>query len=148
VRPCLSLPGYKTRYDNVDLVTIRENTEGEYSGLEHEVVPGVVESLKVRDYLSESLMLQVHFLLQDIRAVPVLDHVKVQRKVCAAGRLALQRCTDYDSCRSHLTCTECDTAISRCFLRAWLRGASAAFVLVHAGCPTGDQVAALRHIIV
>ena len=37
---------YKTRYDNVDLVTIRENTEGEYSGLEHEVVPGVVESLK------------------------------------------------------------------------------------------------------
>ena len=48
MRPCLSLPGYKTRYDNVDLVTIRENTEGEYSGLEHEVVPGVVESLKVR----------------------------------------------------------------------------------------------------
>ena len=35
------------QYDNVNLVTIRENTEGEYSGLEHEVVPGVVESLKV-----------------------------------------------------------------------------------------------------
>lgn len=48
VRPCFSLPGYKTRYDNVNLVTIRENTEGEYSGLEHEVVTGVVESLKVR----------------------------------------------------------------------------------------------------
>lgn len=47
VRPCLSIPGYKTRYDGVDLVTIRENTEGEYSGLEHEVVPGVVESLKI-----------------------------------------------------------------------------------------------------
>lgn len=47
VRPCLSIPGYKTRYDNIDLVTIRENTEGEYSGLEHEVVPGVVESLKI-----------------------------------------------------------------------------------------------------
>ncbi|KAK9824167.1 hypothetical protein WJX72_008227 [[Myrmecia] bisecta] len=47
VRPCFSLPGYKTRYDNVNLVTIRENTEGEYSGLEHEVVPGVVESLKI-----------------------------------------------------------------------------------------------------
>ncbi len=47
VRPCLSLPGYKTRYDNVDIVTVRENTEGEYSGLEHEIVPGVVESLKV-----------------------------------------------------------------------------------------------------
>lgn len=47
VRPCFSIPGYKTRYDNVNLITIRENTEGEYSGLEHEVVPGVVESLKV-----------------------------------------------------------------------------------------------------
>lgn len=47
MRPCFSLPGYKTKYDNVDLVTIRENTEGEYSGLEHEVVKGVVESLKV-----------------------------------------------------------------------------------------------------
>ena len=34
------------RYDDVNLITIRENTEGEYSGLEHEVVPGVVESLK------------------------------------------------------------------------------------------------------
>ena len=38
VRPCYSLPGYKTRYDNVDLITIRENTEGEYSGLEHQVI--------------------------------------------------------------------------------------------------------------
>ncbi|QDZ23779.1 catalytic subunit 5 of NAD-dependent isocitrate dehydrogenase [Chloropicon primus] len=47
IRPCFSIPGYKTKYDNVNLVTIRENTEGEYSGLEHEVVPGVVESLKV-----------------------------------------------------------------------------------------------------
>lgn len=47
VRPCFSIPGYKTRYDNVNLVTVRENTEGEYSGLEHEVVPGVVESLKI-----------------------------------------------------------------------------------------------------
>ncbi|XP_068634672.1 isocitrate dehydrogenase [NAD] catalytic subunit 5, mitochondrial-like [Aristolochia californica] len=47
VRPCYSLPGYKTRYDDVNLVTIRENTEGEYSGLEHQVVKGVVESLKV-----------------------------------------------------------------------------------------------------
>ncbi|XP_039138641.1 isocitrate dehydrogenase [NAD] catalytic subunit 5, mitochondrial-like [Dioscorea cayenensis subsp. rotundata] len=47
VRPCYSLPGYKTRYDDVNLVTIRENTEGEYSGLEHQVVRGVVESVKI-----------------------------------------------------------------------------------------------------
>ncbi|KAI9814099.1 MAG: isocitrate dehydrogenase (NAD(+)) idh1 [Thelocarpon impressellum] len=42
-----NIPGYKTRHDNVDLCIIRENTEGEYSGLEHQSVPGVVESLKV-----------------------------------------------------------------------------------------------------
>lgn len=47
VRPCKSIPGYKTKYDDVDIVTIRENTEGEYTGIEHEVVPGVVENLKV-----------------------------------------------------------------------------------------------------
>ena len=48
VRPCMSIPGYPTPYEHVDLVTIRENTEGEYSGLEHAVVPGVAESLKAR----------------------------------------------------------------------------------------------------
>lgn len=47
VRPCLSIPGFRTKYDDVDVVTIRENTEGEYSGLEHQVVKGVVESLKI-----------------------------------------------------------------------------------------------------
>lgn len=44
---CFNLKGLTTRHENVDIVVIRENTEGEYSGLEHEVVPGVVESLKV-----------------------------------------------------------------------------------------------------
>ncbi|HEY3132820.1 MAG TPA: isocitrate dehydrogenase (NAD(+)) [Acidobacteriota bacterium] len=47
LRPCKSIPGLKTRYSDVDLIVVRENTEGEYSGLEHEVVPGVVESLKI-----------------------------------------------------------------------------------------------------
>lgn len=37
----------KTLYDNVDVVTIRENTEGEYSGIEHEIVDGVVQSIKL-----------------------------------------------------------------------------------------------------
>src|SRR5580698_10302057 len=45
-RPIKNLPGLETRYPGVDLVIVRENTEGEYVGLEHEVVPGVVESLK------------------------------------------------------------------------------------------------------
>lgn len=36
-----------TRHKNIDIVLIRENTEGEYSGLEHEAIPGIVESIKV-----------------------------------------------------------------------------------------------------
>ena len=47
VRPCRSIAGYETLYDNVDVVTIRENTEGEYSGIEHEIVDGVVQSIKL-----------------------------------------------------------------------------------------------------
>ena len=42
-----SLPGLKTRHGHLDFVVIREQTEGEYSALEHESVPGVVESLKI-----------------------------------------------------------------------------------------------------
>jgi isocitrate dehydrogenase (NAD+) len=47
VRPVRSLPGVRTRYEDVDMVIVRENTEGLYSGIENEVVPGVVTSLKV-----------------------------------------------------------------------------------------------------
>jgi isocitrate dehydrogenase (NAD+) len=46
-RPIKNLPGIPTRYPGVDLIIVRENTEGEYVGIEHEVVPGVVESLKI-----------------------------------------------------------------------------------------------------
>jgi len=46
-RPIRNLPHIPTRYPDVDLIIIRENTEGLYSGIEHEVVPGVVESLKI-----------------------------------------------------------------------------------------------------
>src|SRR6201996_6618077 len=46
-RPIKNLPGLETKYPGVDLIIVRENTEGLYVGLEHEVVPGVVESLKV-----------------------------------------------------------------------------------------------------
>src|SRR6267143_5250063 len=46
-RPIRNLPHVTTRYPDVDLIIVRENTEGLYSGIEHEVVPGVVESLKI-----------------------------------------------------------------------------------------------------
>ena len=47
LRPVKNLPGVESRYTDVDLVIVRENTEDLYAGLEHEVVPGVVESLKI-----------------------------------------------------------------------------------------------------
>ncbi len=47
VRPVRNLPGVKTRYEHVDLVIFRENTEGLYTGIENEVAPGVVTSMKV-----------------------------------------------------------------------------------------------------
>ena len=47
VRPVKSLPGVTTRFDNVDIIIVRENTEGLYSGVENEVLPGVVMSMKV-----------------------------------------------------------------------------------------------------
>ena len=47
LRPVWNLPGVPSRFEGVDLVIVRENTEDLYSGLEHEIIPGVVESLKI-----------------------------------------------------------------------------------------------------
>ena len=47
LRPVKNVPGVKSHFEKVDLILVRENTEDLYSGLEHEVVPGVVESLKI-----------------------------------------------------------------------------------------------------
>src|SRR5947207_9478853 len=47
LRPVKNVPGVKSHFENVNLILVRENTEDLYSGLEHEVVPGVVESLKI-----------------------------------------------------------------------------------------------------
>jgi isocitrate dehydrogenase (NAD+) len=47
LRPVWTIPSVPSKYDGIDIVIVRENTEDLYSGLEHEVVPGVVESLKI-----------------------------------------------------------------------------------------------------
>ncbi|XGW03514.1 hypothetical protein V3C99_015025 [Haemonchus contortus] len=44
---CCTIPSVPSRHNNIDMIIIRENTEGEYSGLEHETTPGIVESLKI-----------------------------------------------------------------------------------------------------
>jgi len=56
VRPVKNIPGVETRFDGVDLILVRENTEDLYSGLEHRVAPGIVESLKV---ISERACLRI-----------------------------------------------------------------------------------------
>lgn len=51
MRPCKSIDGYETAYDDVDLVTIRENTEGEYSGIEHTVSNELCRCLGLSSYM-------------------------------------------------------------------------------------------------
>jgi isocitrate dehydrogenase (NAD+) len=64
-RPIRNLPSLATRYPGVDLAIVRENTEGLYSGIEHEVVPGVVESLKI---MTEKACLRIaHFAFEYAR---------------------------------------------------------------------------------
>jgi len=61
LRPVKNMPGVKTRFQNVDLVIVRENTESLYSGLEHVVAPGVVESLKVITELASTRIARFAF---------------------------------------------------------------------------------------
>ncbi len=85
VRPVRSLPGVRTRYENVDLVIIRENTEGLYSGLEHEVVPGVVETLKV---------VTEHACRRIAEYAFMLARRDGRRKVSAAHKAMIMKMTD------------------------------------------------------
>jgi isocitrate dehydrogenase (NAD+) len=65
LRPVWNLPGVEARFQGVDLVIVRENTEDLYAGLEHEVVPGVVESLKI---ITERASTRIaHFAFQHAR---------------------------------------------------------------------------------
>ena len=65
LRPVWNLPGVDSRFQGVDLVIVRENTEDLYAGLEHQVVPGVVESLKI---ITEKASTRIaHFAFQHAR---------------------------------------------------------------------------------
>lgn len=85
VRPCRSIEGYETLYKNVDVVTIRENTEGEYSGIEHEIVDGVVQSIKLITQNASSRVAEFAF-----------QHAKAQgrKKVTAVHKANIMRMSD------------------------------------------------------
>jgi len=93
LRPVKSLRGVKTRYEGVDLIVVRENTEDLYAGLEHVVVPGVVESLKI---ITERASLRI------ARFAFELAVKQSRKKVTAVHKANIMKLSDglfLDSCR-------------------------------------------------
>ena len=93
LRPVRSTPGIPSRFCDVDLVVVRENTEGLYSGIEHEVVPGVMESLKI---ITEKASTRI--------ARYAYEHAKSQkrRRVTTVHKANIMKLTDglfLDCCR-------------------------------------------------
>ena len=93
LRPLRTLPGVKSRFQSVDLVVVRENTEDLYSGLEHVVVPGVVESLKI---ITERASTRI--------ALFAFDYARAQgrRRVTAVHKANIMKLSDglfLDCCR-------------------------------------------------
>ena len=93
LRPVKTLPGVKSRYDGVDLIVVRENTEDLYSGLEHVVVPGVVESIKIITERASSRIAQFAF-----------DHARKngRKRVTAVHKANIMKLSDglfLDCCR-------------------------------------------------
>jgi isocitrate dehydrogenase (NAD+) len=85
VRPVKSIPGLPSRFEGVDLIVVRENTEGLYSGLEHRVTPGVVTSLKV---VTERACLRIS------RYAFALAERQGRRKVTAVHKANIMKMTD------------------------------------------------------
>jgi len=94
LRPVKNLTGVESRFTNVDLLIVRENTEDLYSGLEHEVVPGVVESLKI---ITERASTRIaRFAFEHARA-------KGRRRVTAIHKANIMKLGDglfLESCRA------------------------------------------------
>jgi isocitrate dehydrogenase (NAD+) len=85
IRPVKKIPGVPSRYDDVDLIVVRENTEGLYSGLEHRVAPGIVESLKV---VTEAASLRI------AKHAFELAEREGRREVCAVHKANILKLSD------------------------------------------------------
>jgi isocitrate dehydrogenase (NAD+) len=93
LRPVSNLPGVASRFQNVDLVIVRENTEDLYAGLEHEIVPGIVESLKIITEKASTRIARFAF-----------EHARTfgRRRVTAIHKANIMKLSDglfLDSCR-------------------------------------------------
>jgi isocitrate dehydrogenase (NAD+) len=85
VRPVKSIPGVPARFEGVDLVVVRENTEGLYSGLEHRVAPGIVESLKIVTERASLRIAEHAFALAEREG---------RREVCAVHKANIMKLSD------------------------------------------------------
>ena len=85
IRPVKKIPGVPSRYDDVDLIVVRENTEGLYAGLEHRVAPGIVESLKV---VTEAASLRI------AKHAFELAEREGRREVCAVHKANILKLSD------------------------------------------------------
>ena len=85
LRPVYNLPGVPSRFQNVDLVIVRENTEDLYAGLEHTIIPGVVESLKIITAVASERIAQFAF-----------EHARTYRrkKVTAVHKANIMKMSD------------------------------------------------------
>jgi isocitrate dehydrogenase (NAD+) len=89
-----TIPGVKARFNDIDLAIIRENTEGEYSGLEHQSYPGVVESLKlVTRYKTERIArFAFDFALKNNRKkVTCVHKANIMYVICKKSRITTYR---------------------------------------------------------
>lgn len=92
VRPCKSIQGYKTAYENVNSVLIRENTEGEYSGIEHEIQPGVVQSIKLITYEASERVARYAFQYAEVNNRPHVTAVHKAPIMKMSDGMFLQAC--------------------------------------------------------
>jgi isocitrate dehydrogenase (NAD+) len=94
LRPVRSIPGLKTRYDNIDLVVVRENTEDLYAGIEHKVGPDAAESIKIITRAASERIARFAF------DYAVANH---RRKVTAVHKANIMKLSDglfLESCRT------------------------------------------------
>jgi len=92
VRPCKSIEGFKTPYENVNSVLIRENTEGEYSGIEHEVQPGIVQSIKLITYEASERVARYAFQYAETSGRPHVTAVHKAPIMKMSDGMFLQAC--------------------------------------------------------
>jgi isocitrate dehydrogenase (NAD+) len=97
-----NIPGIPARHEGVDVVIIRENTEGEYSGMEHEVAPGITESLKVMTREATRRIAQYAFeyaTMNNRAKVTAVHKANIMKK---ADGIFLESCQDISKAFPHI----------------------------------------------